>query len=187
MLTAWIFSTVLAWLRQPSPAKMTDPQQLELTPAAAARFVTAELSLAKKMLLEEKVDAALDSYVRALGMALQLGPAPTDEAVTSILQAAQHLTSHEDAVSLSALGPALVGLVNQMRIANAVPVTAVMEAWAQFLEGLGALIGQIGLAMAVPGGHGSGMMANARSHAELLDDASGSRYALAAWIDGFLQ
>ena len=59
-----------------------------------------------------------------------------------------------------------------------------MEAWAQFVEGLGALIGQLGLALAIPGDYRTGMMANAQARAALLDDATAGRFALAAWLDG---
>jgi hypothetical protein len=166
---------------------MTKPQELELKLTEAASLIGAELTLAEEALLEGKVDAGLDGYVRALGLALQLGPASADQAMTSVLRAARNLASRQDASGLSALGPALVGLVNQMRDTDAVPATAVMEAWARFFEGLGALIGQVGLALAIPSGHRRGMMANARSHATLLDDATAGRFALAAWLDEVAQ
>ena len=162
---------------------MTEPQVFEFTPAGASQRTASELSLAREALQDGKTDTALDGYVRALGLALQLGPAATGQAVTCILLAAVELSQQQDAAGLSALGPALVGLVNQMREAGAVPGTAVMEAWARFVEGLGAVIGQVGLAMAMPSGHRSGMMANARSHASLLDEATAARFSLVAWLD----
>lgn len=162
---------------------MSEPQELELTPVGAASLLTTELSLAEEALLEGRVDAALDGYVRAMGLALQLGPASTGQAVTFVLQAAHSFASQEDAASLSALGPALVGLISQMREAGAVPATAIMEAWAQFVDSLGALIGQIGLALTLPSDHRSGMMANARSHAALLDEATEDRFSFTAWLD----
>jgi hypothetical protein len=163
---------------------MTEPQEVDLTPAGAAALIDGELSLAEESVREGDVDGALDSYVRALGLALQLGPAPTEQAMTSILQGAREIAHRQDAAGLAALGPALVGLVTQMRKAGALPVTVIMEAWAQFVEGLGALIGQLGLALAIPGDHRSGMMANAQARAALLDDATAGRFALTAWIDG---
>ncbi len=166
---------------------MTEPQELELTPVGAASLLATELSLAEEALLEGKVDAALDGYVRAMGLALQLGPASTGQAVTCILHAAHILANQQDAASLSALGPALVGLISQMREAGAVPATAIMEAWAQFVESLGALIGQIGLALAIPSDRRGGMMDNARSHAALLDAATEGRFSLSMWLDKAVQ
>ncbi len=166
---------------------MTEPQELELTPVGAASLFETELSRAEEALLEGMVDSALDGYVRAMGLALQLGPAPTGQAVTFVLQAAHLFASQEDAASLAALGPALVGLISQMREAGAVPATAIMEAWAQFAESLGALIGQIGLALTLPSDHRSGMIANACSHAALLDDATDGRFSLTAWLDRMAQ
>ena len=166
---------------------MTEPTELELTPADAASRMTAELSLAGEALQAGRTDTALDGYVRALGLALQLGPAFTGQTVSSILQAARHLSSRQDAPGLSALGPGLAGLVNQMRDVEAVPATSIMEAWASFVEGLGALIGQIGLALALPTGHRSGMLANARAHAALLDDATAGRFCLTTWLDEMAQ
>lgn len=163
---------------------MTDPREVDLTPAGAAALIDGELSLAGDAVREGDVDDALDGYVRALGLALQLGPAPTEQAMTSILRGARELAHRQDAAGLAALGPALIGLVTQMRNAGALPATVIMEAWAQFVEGLGALIGQLGLALTIPGNHRTGMMASAQAHAALLDDATAGRYALAAWLDG---
>jgi hypothetical protein len=166
---------------------MTEPTEIELTPEDAASRVAAELSLAGEALQEGSVNTALDGYVLALGLALQLGPASTGQAVSSILQAARVLASQQNAPGLSALGPALAGLVSQMREAEAVPATSIMEAWAGFVEGLGALIGQIGLALALPSDHRGGMIANARSHALLLDDATAGCYSLTKWLDQVAQ
>jgi hypothetical protein len=162
---------------------MTEPRELELTPTEAASRVAVELYQAGQALREGSTDTALDGYVRALGLALQLGPASTEQAVSSILQGAHVLSYQQDAAGLSALGPALVDLVSQMHQAEVVPASAVMEAWARFVEGLGALIGQLGLALSMPSDHRGGMIANARSHAALLDDATGGRFSLVTWLD----
>jgi hypothetical protein len=162
---------------------MPEPVELELTAAKASAHVAGELSLAEAALQEGKTDEALDGYVRALGLAVQLGPASTGHAVRCVLLAAHELAKGQDAAGLSALAPALVGLVDQMREAEAIPGTAVMDAWARFIEGLGAMIGQVGLALALPSGHQSGMMASARSHASLLDEATDEQFSLVAWLD----
>lgn len=162
---------------------MTEPNEIELSAAGASAHIAGELSLAGEALQEGKTDEALDGYVRALGLAVQLGPASTGQAVTCVLLAAHELAKRQDTAGLSALAPALVGLVSQMREAEAIPGTAVMEAWARFIEGLGAVIGQVGLALALPSGHRSGMMASARSHASLLDDATAHQFSLVAWLD----
>jgi hypothetical protein len=162
---------------------MTTPQAVDLTPAEAAGLIDQELAEAGGALHAHDLDTALDGYVRAMGLALQLGPAPSEQVLAAILQAARKLTLWQDADGLSALGPALVELVTQVREASALPRTAVMETWATFTSDLGALIGQLGLALAIPPGHRAGMMDLARTRAALLDDATGSHFTLTAWLD----
>jgi hypothetical protein len=128
-------------------------------------------------------DAALDHYVRGLGLALQLGPAPAEQAIKAILQGAHSLARCQAAIALSALGPAVVDLVGQVRDAGALPSTPVMEAWAIVVGDIGALIGQVGLALTIEPSHRTGIIINAQAHAVLLDDATGGLFDLRAWLD----
>jgi hypothetical protein len=156
---------------------------IELTPVQASDWIQVELSLAAEALDSGNLDSALDAYVRALGLALQLGPAPTERALDAVLQSARTLARREDAAGLSALGPAMVGLTRQAREAGALPVTSVMEAWADVVDGLGALIGQVGLVVALPQDRRPGMLVSALDHARLLDDATGGLFGLAEWFE----
>jgi hypothetical protein len=162
---------------------MTTRQAIEATPAEAAALVRGELTGAGAALHDNDLDAAFDRYVRALGLGLQLGPAPTGQVLASILQAARDLALEGNADGLSALGPALVGLVNQVREAGALPPTAVMEAWATFAADLGALIGQLGLALGIPPDHRTGLIDHVGRRAILLDEATDGHFALTAWVD----
>jgi hypothetical protein len=58
-----------------------------------------------------------------------------------------------------------------------------MHAWAELASDLGALIGQVGLALTVGGSHQAGIMGAARMRAALLDEATGDLFALASWLD----
>ena len=100
---------------------MTDPQPIELSPAGAGRWIHTKLAQAEAALGEDDVEGALDAYVQALGLALQLGPAPTEQVLSAILDGAVRLARRQDADGLSAMGPALVGLTGQMREAKALP------------------------------------------------------------------
>lgn len=162
---------------------MTAPSAIDLTPAQAADLIHSELIQAAEALQTGDLDAALDGYVRALGLALQLGPAPTEQVLTSVLQAARELAHQGDVEGLSALGPALVGLTTQVCEAGALPPTPVMEAWAIVSADLGTLIGQVGLTLALPFGHRPGMADKARTRATHLDNATDGLLALTAWID----
>lgn len=162
---------------------MTSPQAIELTPAEAAGRIQQELEQASSALSLDDVGTALDGYVRALGLALQLGPALTERVLASVLDAAQELAVRQDTAGLAALGPALVDLVAQVRRAGALPPTSIMEAWASVASDLGALIGQVGLALAIAPDHREGMIKNARTRAALLDDATGKLFALTPWLD----
>jgi hypothetical protein len=162
---------------------MTTLESIELTPAEATAQVHQELSRASRRLQTGELEPALDAYTRALGLALQLGPAPTEKVLLATLDAAHGLARGQDADGLSALGPALVNLVAQVRDAGALPPTAVMDAWASVAADVGALIGQVGLALAIGPDHRRGMMNNARLRAALLDDATGGLFTLTSWID----
>ena len=172
---------------------MPSPHRIDLTPAQATEHIQVELACAGQALAlgtpgrdpldAQDLDTALDAYVRALGLALQLGPAPAEEVLQAVVHAAHQLNGRGDATALSALGPALVDLVAQVRTAGALPPTAVMEAWATVAADLGTLIGQVGLALALPAERRTGMLDNARTRASLLDDATQSLFALTAWLD----
>jgi hypothetical protein len=162
---------------------MTDPQVVDLTPVEAASLIHRTLAHANEALQLANLDTALDGYVRALGLALQLGPAPTEQVLSAALDAARQLACRHDADGLSSLGPALVDLVVQVRVAGVLPPTAIMEAWATVASDLGMLIGQVGLALAISSNHCQAILDNARRHARLLEEATGNLFALTAWLD----
>jgi hypothetical protein len=155
----------------------------ELTPLGAADRLARELAQARQALSQIDLSTALDCYVRALGLALQLGPVPTERTLKAILEAAVLLANLRHAEGLSALSPALVGLVERVRRAGVLPATDVMEAWATFATDLSTLIGQVGLALSIPPDHRQPMLHNAQTRAALLDEATGHRFALSDWLD----
>jgi hypothetical protein len=159
------------------------PETIDLTPAQAADRIRQELGQAAATLRGPVPAAALDGYVRALGLGLQLGPAPTQEVLMAILAAARALAGLRDAETLSALGPALVDLVGQVRDAGALPPTGVMDAWATVAADIATLVGQVGLALSLGPDHRTGMLENARTRARLLDEATGGIFALTSWFD----
>ena len=162
---------------------MTDPVSIDLTPAEASEQIHKELEEASNAVEARDLDAALDGYVHALGLALQLGPALTEKVLSAALDAAKRWADQPDPRGLSALGPALVDLVRQVRRAGALPPTPIMDAWATVASDLGALIGQVGLALTIAPDSRSGLLENARTHALLLDEATGHLFALTLWID----
>ncbi len=162
---------------------MTAHESVELTPAGAASLLGEELARAAAALGRGDTDGALEAYVSALGLGLQLGPVATGQALDATLHAARQLAQRQDAHGLSALGPAVVGVVGQVREARVLPDAALMEAWATVAADVGALLGQIGLALTIPPQHRAGMLDAARARAALLDDATGDRLALSAWLD----
>jgi hypothetical protein len=162
---------------------MTTVSAIELAPAETAARIHQELSYAGERLQTRDLGPALDAYSCALGLALQLGPAPTETVLLATLDAACELARSPDAEGLSALGPALVNLVTQVRDAGVLPSTVVMDAWASVATDVGALIGQVGLALAIRPDHRRGMMDNARLRAALLDDATGGLFNLTNWMD----
>ncbi len=118
-----------------------------------------------------------------MGLSLQLGPAASELVLGEVAAVARELARKGDASALSAVGPALVGLIQQAQAAHVLPTIRIMDAWAQLASDLGVLIGQVGLALAFGGSRRSGMMGKARVRAALLDDATGDLFDLAIWLD----
>lgn len=163
---------------------MTAPVAIDLTPVEASEQIQTELEQANGAVKTQDLDAALDGYIRALGLALQLGPALTEKVLFAALDTARGFADLPDPGGLSALGPALVDLVRQVRQAGALPPTPIMDAWATVASDLGALIGQVGLALTIAPDNRESLIENARTHALLLDEATGNLFALTSWIDG---
>lgn len=161
---------------------MASPSTVELNASQAATLLQRTLLEASQALQTRDIDSSFDGYVRALGLALQLGPAPTETTVLAICTAADQLAEYGDSKSLCTLGPALVSLVDQVRAAGALPQTPAMDSWATVAARIGALIGQVGLALAIPPERRSKMMANTHARALLLDDVTGGRFALGDWL-----
>lgn len=162
---------------------MSLPRSIDLTPAEAAALIDGELRAANESLRSAQTDAALDRFVTTLGLALQLGPTPVDTVLLWLMQALRESTLHIDSETLSTLGPALVHVVSQVREAGALPPSRIMVAWATVASDVGTILGQVGLALSIEASFRIGMMANARIRAAALDEATGSRYAIADWID----
>jgi hypothetical protein len=162
---------------------MTGPQAVELTAGEAAARIHAELQTAAVALDAAELDLALDAYVRALGLALQLGPAPSETVLRAVLDGARSLARQEDAEGLATLGPAVAGLVSQVMEAGALPASPVMEAWAAVAADIGALLGQWGLALSLPAEHRQHLRAQLQTRARLLDAATNRLFYLAAWED----
>ena len=162
---------------------MISPKAVEISAVEASGQIRQALQRAKLALDADDHETALDSLVSALGLALQLGPAATEQVLTETVTAARQMARQRDADALSALGPALVGLANQVRDTDTLPKTAVMEAWAGVASGLGMLFGQLGLALTIVPEHRSGMMTNASTRASLWDNATGNLFELASWLD----
>jgi hypothetical protein len=158
-------------------------QTLDLTPAEAARFLARESTEAGTAWRAGAYDSAVDGYTRALGLALQLGPAPAEQVLTTILHTTRGLESSGEEEALAMLGPALVDLVHQVCRAGALPATKVMEAWAELTLDVGALIGQVGLAYSLPPERRREITTNARTRATLLDDASNGALGLGSWLE----
>jgi hypothetical protein len=152
---------------------------VNLTVEEAAVWIRSELQQAGDAMDAGKLDAALDGYVRAMGLALQLGPAPVEEVLSAVLA----VTRGQNTATLAALGPALVNLVEQVRRAGVLPGTAVMEAWAMFVGEVGALVGQAGVALSVPPGRRAAMVDSLRSRAAILDETTSGLFRLLMWLD----
>jgi hypothetical protein len=160
---------------------VTEPQPIELTAGQAASLIHGELQAAALALQAAELDPALDAYVRALGLALQLGPAPAEAVLRAVLDAARDLARRGDAVGLATLGPAVAGLVGQVWEAGVLPANRVMEAWAAVATDIGALLGEWGVALSLPVEQRQGLRAQLKDRAALLDTATDSLFGLAAW------
>jgi hypothetical protein len=162
---------------------MMDPQAVDLTPEEAANVIRSELAAASGAFQAADPEAGVAACACALGLALQLGPGPTEQVLLSILEEAQALSRRREAGALSALGPAIVGLVAQVRESRALPAGTAMNAWASVGEELGALVGQVGLALTMAREGRSGMVALARTRADLLDDVTQGIFGLRGWLE----
>jgi hypothetical protein len=156
----------------------------KLTAGEAVALLRSELAQAAEALNTPGSGLAVDGYVGALGLALQLGPAATEQVLWSLLSAARELAGRQDVVGLSTLGPALVAVVSGLREAEAMPPTNVMEAWATVVADVAAVIGEIGLALSVSPDRRQGMILSACTRAALLDDATRGRFNLVEWLAG---
>jgi hypothetical protein len=163
---------------------MTTPSTVELDASQAATLLHRTLLSATDALQTGDTDASFDGYIRALGLALQLGPAPTEVTLHAVRAAADQLTQEQDSKGLCTLGPALVNLVDEVRATGALPQTPTMDSWATVATALGILVGQVGLALAIPTERRSKMLRDARTRAIHLDDATGCRLSLGDWLDG---
>lgn len=162
---------------------MISPKMVELSAAEASEQIRQALQRANLAFQSRDVERTLDEFVGALGLALQLGPAPTERVLAEAVASAREMARQQDTDALSALGPALVGLSNQVHETGALPKTAVMEAWAAVASDLGTLFGQLGLALTIAADCRSNMMASASTRALLLDDATGYLFGLADLVD----
>lgn len=158
-------------------------EPLELTPEEAVAWLHGELVDAGQALAAHDLEPALDAYVRALGLALQLGPAATEISLGAVLAGAGELLRRRDAEGLCALGPAVAGLVDQVQEAGAVPGGTAMQAWAGVAADMGTLLGQVGLALALPAERRAGLWQQTRARALLLDEATGDLFSLVRWLD----
>jgi hypothetical protein len=170
------------------------PQSIDLAPQEAADLLHDETSRAAAELEDGGLQVAVDGFIRALGLGLQLGPAATEQVLAAILVACRQYAVWEGGVCagtaladaskvFSTLGPAVVDLVAQVQRAGALPGTRVMEAWADLVSELGTVIGQLGIALTIPSKHRASMVASVRTRAVLLDDATAGRFALVAWLE----
>lgn len=166
---------------------MSAPRAIDLSPAEASRLIQKELEQARNGVEAQDLDAVLDGFVHALGLALQLGPALTEQVLVAALETAKEFAEQPHPEGLSALGPALVDLVRQVRGASALPSTPIMDAWATVASDIGSLIGQVGLVVTLAPEHRAGLIENARRHAYLLDEVTGKLFDLTPWIDQLQQ
>lgn len=162
---------------------MSAPRSIDLTAVEAERLLSRELHAARDSLLSSQLDVAQDKFVSALGLALQLSPAPVERVLLYVMHTIRESALRSDSETLSTFGPALVHVVSQVRDFGALPSSRVMEAWATVASDMGTIIGQVGVALAIESDRCKGMMANARIRAAALDEATGTRFAVAAWID----
>jgi hypothetical protein len=162
---------------------MSEPQAVDLTAPEAARLIRSELAEASRAFQAADPQSAVAASACALGLALQLGPGPTEQVLLSILEEAQTLARRREAAALAALGPAMVELVTQVQEAGVLPSSAAMHAWASVVRELGALVGQVGLALTIAPEGRSGMIASARARAEQLDEVTRALFDLRGWLE----
>ena len=81
------------------------------------------------------------------------------------------------------MGPALIGLVADIRNAGALAPGRSMVAWANVAEEVGALVGQVGLVLTIEPQGRAGMLAAARRRAERLDEATLDLFDLVGWLE----
>lgn len=161
---------------------MNSPHSIELSPTEASERIHQDLQEARLAFRTASLESALDRYIGALGLALQLGPAATEWVLAEVMDAAREMARQNDANGLSALGPGLLDLTDQVQGAGALPPTEVMKAWAMFASGLGVLFGQLGLVLAIAPERRTSMLANAFTQANLLDSATGNLFGLVDWL-----
>ncbi|MEJ2212323.1 MAG: hypothetical protein P8129_25325 [Anaerolineae bacterium] len=164
-------------------APRTGAESLELTPDQAAARLHGELVDAGQALAAGDLDRALDAYVRGLGLALQLGPEAAEIALGAILAGGAELLRRGDGEGLCALGPAVAGVVDQVQEAGAVAPGPEMQAWTGVAAEVGALLGQVGLALGLPAERREGLWRQAQARAALLDEATGGRLRFSASWD----
>lgn len=162
---------------------MSAPRSVHLTPGEAEQLLSRELCAARHCVLSSQMDAAQDKFVSALGLALQLGPAPVERVLQHVMHTVREDLLRSDSETLSTFGPSLVHVVGQVRESGALPSTRVMEAWATVASDVGTIIGQVGVALTIESDRRLGMMANARIRAAALDEVTDTRFAMADWID----
>jgi hypothetical protein len=162
---------------------MTQPRSVELTPEEAATLIHNELARASAAFRAGNQETGLSACTSALGLGLQLGPSPAGQILLSLLEEAHSLALRREAATLSALGPALIRLVADVRNAGALAPDSSMVAWANVAEEVGALVGQVGLVLTVEPQGRAGMLAAARRRAERLDEAMRDLFDLVGWLE----
>jgi len=166
---------------------MDETEPVALCATDAAILMERELRQAGAAAAAGDVEGVLDGDVRALGLALQLGPGAAGQALRAILDGAAALGRQpQGEEALAALGPALVDVVERVRESEGWPgrlSAAAMEAWASVAEDVAATIGQVGLALSLPAERRTGLLDGARRRAGLLDEATGGGFGLKAWLE----
>jgi len=88
---------------------VTSPQTIELSPAEASELIQHELQEAHHAFHTADLESALDRFVSALGLALQLGPAVIERVLTEVMAAAREMARQQNANSGYDLWPAWPG------------------------------------------------------------------------------
>lgn len=155
---------------------------VDLTPVQAAAWLQQRLERASVALEAGDVSSALDAYISAVGFSLQLGPAAAQGTLGETVTAAKKWARLEEAGALSALGPALVAVADEIMRSETVSASPVMGAWAMVTSEVGALVGQVGLAVGVECAHRASMLRHALPRARLLDEITDHRFEMDLWI-----